>query len=49
MDIVNRPKKPKKEDLIKLYDICNSIFKKEELFYTKEEFKKEKEKKEELC
>ena len=48
MDKINRPSKPNKDDLIKLYDMCNSIFKKEELFYTKEEFKKEKEKKEKL-
>lgn len=48
MDKVNRPSKPKKDDLIKLYDICNSIFKNKECFYTKEEFKKEKVRKEEL-
>ena len=39
MDKVNRPNKPKKEDLINLYDICNKIFKKGECFYTKDEFK----------
>ena len=49
MDKVNRPEKPKKDDLIKLYDVCNSIFKKKELFYTKEELKKMKKEKEELC
>lgn len=48
MDKVNRPEKPKKDDLIKLYDVCNSIFKNKELFYTKEEFKKIKKEKEEL-
>lgn len=40
---VNRPDVPKKEDLIKLYDVCNEIFKKKECFYTKEEVKKLKE------
>lgn len=47
MDKINRPSKPRKDDLIKLYDICNSIFKNKECFYTKEEtkkFEKEKEK-----
>ena len=48
MDKINRPDKPKRDDLIKLYDVCNSIFKKKELFYTKEEFKKQKERKEEI-
>lgn len=48
MDKINRPEKPKKEDLIKLYDICNQLFKKKECFYTKEEFEKEKEKKEKI-
>lgn len=48
MDKIVRPTKPKKEDLIKLYDVCNSIFKKKDLFYTKEEFKKIKKEKEEL-
>lgn len=49
MDRVNRPNKPKKEDLIKLYDVCNKIFNKKECFYEKEEFKKIKKEKEELC
>lgn len=45
MDKINRPERPKKDDLKKLYDVCNEIFKKKECFYTKEEFKKiEKEK-----
>lgn len=48
MDEVIRPKEVKKEDLIKLYDICNKIFKKEECFYTKEEFEKVKKDKEEV-
>ncbi len=43
MDRIIRPNEPKKDDLIKLYDICNSIFKNKELFYTKEETKKLKE------
>ena len=49
MDKIIRPEKPKKNDLIKLYDVCNSIFKKKELFYTKEEFKKIEKEKEKLC
>ena len=47
MDKINRPDKPKKDDLKRLYDICNKIFNKKECFYTKEEskiMKKEKEK-----
>jgi len=43
MDKVYRPETPKKEDLKNLYDVCNSIFKKKECFYTKEEVKKLKE------
>lgn len=43
MDKVYRPEKPKKEDLKRLYDVCNKIFKKKECFYTKEEVKKLKE------
>lgn len=49
MDRVFRPEKPKKQDLINLYDVCNSIFKKKELFYTKEEFKKIEKEKKEIC
>lgn len=49
MNKVNRPKKPKKENLVKLYDVCNEIFKNKNCFYTKEEFKKIKKEKEELC
>lgn len=43
MNKVNRPEKPKKDDLVKLYDVCNKIFNKKECFYTKEEVKKLKE------
>lgn len=39
MDRVHRPEAPKKEDLKRLYDVCNKIFKKKECFYTKEEIK----------
>ena len=49
MDRINRPNKPKKDDLTKLYDVCNSIFKNKELFYTKEETKKLEKEKEKLC
>lgn len=48
MDKVNRPEKPKREDLIKVYDICNKVFKKSRCFYTKEEFEKVKKEKIEL-
>ena len=41
MDRVNRPSKPKKEDLIKVYDVLNKVLgNKPKCFYTKEEFKK---------
>jgi hypothetical protein len=40
MDIVHRPDKPKKEDLIKVYDVFNEVFKNRECFYTAEEAKK---------
>lgn len=40
MDKVNRPERPKREDLIKVYDVFNEIFKNKECFYTAEEFKK---------
>ena len=41
MDKVNRPIKPKKEDLIKVYDVLNRVLgNNAECFYTKEEFKK---------
>lgn len=43
MDKINRPITPKKEDLKRLYDVCNMLFKKKECFYTKEEVKKLKE------
>lgn len=43
MDKINRPDAPKKEDLKRLYDVCNEIFKKKEYFYTKEELRKLKE------
>lgn len=39
MDKVYRPEIPKKEDLKRLYDVCNKIFKKKECFYTEEEVK----------
>lgn len=45
MDIVHRPKQPKRADLIRLYDVCNQVFKKKECFYTKEEFEKVKKEK----
>ena len=48
-DIIHIPDKPKKEDLKRLYDVCNEIFKKKECFYTKEQFEKVKEKMEEIC
>ena len=41
MDKVHRPNKPKKEDLIKVYDVLNKVFgHKATCFYTKEESKK---------
>lgn len=43
MDKVNRPNTPKREDLKRLYDVCNKIFKKKECFYIREEVKKLKE------
>lgn len=43
MDKIIRPETPKKEDLKRLYDVCNRIFKKEECFYTREEVRKLKE------
>ena len=49
MNNIHRPSKPKKDDLVKLYDVCNKIFKSKNCFYTKDEFKKEKEKREEIC
>ena len=49
MDKIYRVDRPKKEDLIKPYDICNAIFKNKELFYTKEEFEKIRKDKEEIC
>ena len=49
MDKVNRPDKPKKDDLKKLYDVCNEVFKNKECFYTKEEFNEIKKEKKELC
>lgn len=49
MNKIIRPEKPKKEDLKKLYDICNRISKKKEHFYTKEQFEIKKKEMEELC
>lgn len=41
MDKVNRPSKPKREDLIKVYDVLNRVFRNNpKCFYTSEEFKK---------
>lgn len=45
MDIVHRPEIPKRADLIRLYDICNKVFKKKECFYTEEAFEKIKKEK----
>lgn len=45
MDKVHRPSKPKREDLIKVYDVFNEIFKNKECFYTAEEFEKVKKEK----
>lgn len=45
MDIVHRPATPKRADLIRLYDVCNKVFKNKECFYTKEEFDKIKKEK----
>ena len=45
MDIVHRPERPKRADLIRLYDVCNKVFKSKECFYTKEEFEKVKKEK----
>lgn len=47
-DKIIRPDKPKKEDLINLYDILNKIIKKEDCFYTKEELKEKTKGKEDL-
>lgn len=41
MDKVNRPSKPNRDDLIKVYDVLNRVFKNNaRCFYEKEEFKK---------
>ena len=40
MDKIHRPEMPKKADLVKVYDICNKVFKNKDCFYTSEEFKK---------
>ena len=45
MDIVHRPERPKREDLIRLYDVFNKVFKDKDCFYTKEEFEKVKKEK----
>jgi len=48
MDTVNRPSKPKREDLIKVYDVLNRVFRNNaRCFYTNEqvaELKKDKRK-----
>jgi hypothetical protein len=48
MDKIHRPDRPKKEDLKRLYDVCNKIFKNKNCFYTREEVKKLKEDKENI-
>lgn len=45
MDKVHRPLKPKKEDLKKVYDVFNELFKGKDMFYTTEELKKVKKEK----
>ena len=45
IDKVYRPEKPKREDLIKVYDVFNEIFKSDKIFYTEEELKKVKKEK----
>lgn len=40
MDKVHRPQRPKKEDLKKVYDVFNDLFRKKECYYTEEEMKK---------
>ena len=45
MDKVHRPERPKRADLIRLYDVCNKVFKGKDCFYTKEEFEKIKKEK----
>lgn len=45
MDIVHRPIKPKRADLIRLYDVCNRVFKNKDCFYTKEQWEKVKKEK----
>ena len=43
MDKIYRPERPKKDDLKRVYDVFNEIFK--DCFYTKEEFEKVKKEK----
>ena len=38
MDKVHRPEIPKRADLIRLYDVCNKVFKGKDCFYTKSQF-----------
>ena len=45
MDIVHRPQKPSRADLIRLYEVCNKVFKDKDCFYTKEQFEKAKKEK----
>lgn len=40
MDKVHRPQRPKKEDLKKVYDVFNELFKGKDMFYTKEQLEK---------
>ena len=37
--IIHRPETPSKENLRKVYDVFNKIFKEQELFYNSEEVK----------
>ena len=42
MDKVHRPDKPDKKDLLKVYDVCNELFKSDDCFYQEELKGKEK-------
>lgn len=45
MDKVHRPAMPKRADLIRLYDVCNKVFKNKDCFYSKDEMEKIKKEK----
>lgn len=47
-DRIKRPDKPKREDLINLYDILNKIIKNDNCFYSPEEVKRITKEKEEI-